>query len=196
MDTDNSLPLRAQGINLVFGVGDTNSKVVFIGEAPGRFENELKTPFVGRAGKLLDKILVNIGIPRATVYITNIVKHRPPENRDPLPEEIAVYAPYLKRELEILNAPIIAPLGRFSMNYFLPYAKISKDHGRVFRLSNKLIFPLYHPAAALRSTGVLKDLETDFKKLPELIKNFESLLTKTAPEAKQTTEAKNQISLF
>ena len=177
IDADTALPLLA-GVNLVFGVGNPDTKVVFIGEAPGRTENELKAPFVGRAGKLLDKLFESVRVPRSSVYITNIVKHRPPENRDPLPEELAAYAPYLKRELEIINAPIIATLGRFSMNYFIPDIKISESHGKLFRLKNKLIFPLYHPAAALRSTNVLKDLEADFKKLPKIIKNCESLLKK------------------
>lgn len=152
---------------------------MFIGEAPGFHEDRLVRPFVGQAGKLLDKLLAGIGWPREVVYITNIVKRRPPENRDPLPEEIEKYKPYLTRQIEIIDPKLIVTLGRFSMAYFLPDAKISRDHAVPSVVSTKegetvLVVPLYHPAAALRSTQVLKELEEDFKKLPELLKNAES----------------------
>ncbi|MEX2033172.1 MAG: uracil-DNA glycosylase, partial [Candidatus Colwellbacteria bacterium] len=143
---DTSLPLRES--NLVFGEGNPDAQVMFIGEAPGFYEDREGRPFVGQAGKLLNKLFEEIGWRREEVYITNIVKRRPPANRDPLPEEIEAYDPYLKTQIEILNPKIIAPLGRFSMNYFLPYAKISKDQGKEFFWQGKLIYPLYHPAAA------------------------------------------------
>lgn len=162
-----NLPLKNQA-NLVFGEGNIDSAVMFIGEAPGFNENEQKRPFVGRAGKLLDECIVGINWKRSDVYITNIVKRRPPENRDPLPEEIEGYKPYLARQIEIINPKIIATLGRFSMNYFLPLAKISHDHGKVFQHEGRIIFPLYHPAAALRATAVLEELKRDFKKLPDV----------------------------
>ncbi|MBI2013207.1 MAG: uracil-DNA glycosylase [Candidatus Colwellbacteria bacterium] len=171
---DTSLPLREA--NLVFGEGDHGSEVVFIGEAPGFYEDREGRPFVGQAGKLLNKLIEEVGWRREDVYITNIVKRRPPSNRDPLPEEIEAYESYLKTQIEIINPKIIAPLGRFSMNYFLPAAKISKDQGQIFWWHDKLIYPLYHPAAALRSTTVLEDLKKSFQKLPELVKNFEELL--------------------
>lgn len=161
------LPLK-DSANLVFGEGDINCAVMFIGEAPGFNEDMQKRPFVGRAGKLLDEMIIGIGWKRSDVYITNIVKRRPPENRDPLPEEIEAYKPFLARQIEIINPKIIAPLGRFSMNYFLPFAKISRDHGKVFQAESRIIFPLYHPAAALRATAVMEELKTDFKKLPEV----------------------------
>ncbi|MBI2475658.1 MAG: uracil-DNA glycosylase [Candidatus Taylorbacteria bacterium] len=159
------LPLKGSA-NLVFGEGDINSAVMFVGEAPGFNEDVQKRPFVGRAGQLLDQCIKEIGWQRADVYITNIVKRRPPENRDPLPEEIEAYKPYLARQIEIIAPKVIATLGRFSMNYFLPFAKISKDHGKIFQAEGRVVFPLYHPAAALRATAVLNELRDDFKKLP------------------------------
>ncbi|MBI2023089.1 uracil-DNA glycosylase [Candidatus Giovannonibacteria bacterium] len=172
METDEGLPLFGSA-TLVFGEGDPEARVMFIGEAPGFFEDKVGRPFVGRAGKLLGKLLADIGWPRGSVYISNIVKRRPPENRDPLPEEIEAYKPYLKKQIKIIDPKVIATLGRFSMNYFLPNAKISLDHGKPVIVKTKeksvLILPLYHPAAALRSTNVLKELEKDFKKLPALL---------------------------
>src|SRR3989338_1440470 len=128
LEANTSLPLYGTA-NLVFGEGNPEVDVMFIGEAPGFHEDRLSRPFVGRAGQLLDKLLAMISWPRESVYITNIVKRRPPENRDPLPEEISAYKPYLDRQIKIINPKIIAALGRFAMNYFLPDAKISKDHG-------------------------------------------------------------------
>ncbi len=160
-----NLPLKGK-VNLVFGEGNIDCAVCFIGEAPGFNEDMQKRPFVGRSGQLLDQMLQSIGWKRSDVYITNIVKRRPPENRDPLPEEIEAYKPFLARQIEILNPKIIATLGRFSMNYFLPLAKISRDHGSVFETQGRIIFPLFHPAAALRATGVMDDFKKDFKKLP------------------------------
>ncbi len=166
---DAALPLRES--NLVFGEGNINCDVMFIGEGPGYNEDKLKRPFVGRAGQLLDDLIKGIGWKREDVYITNIIKRRPPENRDPLPHEIEAYKPYLTKQIEIMNPRVIVTLGRFSMNYFLPDAKITRDHGRVLTIGGRIIFPLYHPAAALRSPvemmGVLKE---DFKKLPKILK--------------------------
>lgn len=161
-----ALPLRES--NLVFGEGDPDCKVMFIGEGPGFNEDKLKRPFVGRAGQLLDELIKGIGWKREDTYITNIVKRRPPDNRDPLPDEIGSYAPYLTRQIEIINPPVIVALGRFAMNYFLSEAKITRDHGRVFKIGDRLIFPIYHPAAALRSTEMLNTLREDFKKLPKV----------------------------
>jgi DNA polymerase len=155
--------------NLVFGDGNIDCEVMFIGEAPGFHEDKQGKPFVGRAGQLLNQLLTEIGWKRENVYISNIVKRRPPENRDPLPEEIEAYKPYLAKQIEIIKPKVIATLGRFSMNYFLPLAKISNDHGKIFETKDFIIYPLYHPAAALRSTTVLEDLRRDFKKLPEIL---------------------------
>ncbi|TSC73512.1 MAG: DNA polymerase bacteriophage-type [Parcubacteria group bacterium Gr01-1014_70] len=198
MEANGSLPL-ADISNFVFGEGNPDSEVCFIGEAPGFHENQQKRPFVGLAGKLLDKLLGEINWPRESVYITNIVKRRPPENRDPLPEEIASYAPYLKRQIEILEPNIIATLGRFSMNYFLPDAKISRDRGRLFRANSYFIYPLYHPAAALRSTNVLEELRKDFRRLPHAVeraKNGGVIKEEIQVQSKPEEDQNKQSSLF
>jgi DNA polymerase len=165
------LPLMAS--NLVFGEGNIDCKVMFIGEAPGQKEDELKRPFVGRSGHLLTKGIEAIGWKREDVYITNIVKRRPPENRDPLPEEIEAYKPYLTRQIEIIRPKIIATLGRFSMNYFLPHAKITRDQGKVFKAGEWTIYPLFHPAAALRNPSVMKEFKISFKRLPSILASIE-----------------------
>ena len=170
---DKSLPLAKS--NLVFGEGNPDTTVLFIGEAPGQREDELRRPFVGRSGQLLDKLIVEIGWKRADVYITNIVKDRPPDNRDPSPEEIESYKPYLARQIGIIKPKIIATLGRFSMNYFLPQAKITRDEGKLFQAGNYFIYPLFHPAAALRSTTTLEALRQSFKRLPAAITKAEEL---------------------
>lgn len=168
MTRDESLPLDS---NLVFGEGSVSAKVLFVGEAPGKNEDEAGRPFVGRAGKLLDKLIGELGWSRSDVYITNIVKRRPPENRDPLPEEIALYKPYLTKQIEIINPLLVVTLGRFSMNYFLPHAKISKDEGKTFKVDGRFIYPLFHPAAALRSPknwgGALR---RSFLKIPAVLR--------------------------
>lgn len=168
MERDASLPLHEA--NPVFGEGSADAKIVFVGEAPGKKEDELQRPFVGRSGQLLTKTLEDFGMKREDVYITNIVKRRPPENRDPLPREIAAYAPYLAEQLKILDPVIIVPLGRFSMNYFLPDAKITASQGTLFKTSEYLVYPVYHPAAALRSTAMLRAFRKSIKDLPKLLR--------------------------
>src|SRR6266481_270400 len=175
MEGDKTLPLQES--NLVFGEGNIDSDVLFIGEAPGKNENEQRRPFVGRGGQLLNKNIESIGWKREDVYITNIVKRRPPDNRDPLPEEILAYKPYLARQIRILDPLIIVTLGRFSMNYFLPTAKITKDQGKVFQLNGKFIVPMFHPAAALRNPAVMDEFRATFKKLPAIVKKC-SMLSK------------------
>src|SRR3989344_923411 len=161
---DKSLPL--QEANLVFGEGSPDCQVLFIGEAPGFNEDEQKRPFVGKAGQLLRKNIRNIGWQERDVYITNIVKRRPPENRDPNEEEIEKYKPYLARQIDIISPRVIVPLGRFSMNYFLPVAKITRDQGKLFNTDKYFILPMLHPAAALRGTTAMEMFENTFKKLP------------------------------
>ncbi len=189
------LPLQKIA-NLVFGEGDINCAVMFIGEAPGFNEDLQKRPFVGRSGKLLDECIASVGWKRNDVYITNIVKRRPPDNRDPLPEEIEKYKPYLARQIEIINPKIIATLGRFSMNYFLPFAKITRDHGKVFETEGKTIFPLFHPAAALRATAVMEDLRLDFKKLLTVVSGEPPALSPVATIAPKKSEKPSQTKLF
>jgi DNA polymerase len=171
MDSDESLQLKES--NLVFGEGNPDTAVLFIGEAPGFHENAKGRPFVGLAGKLLDAMIIGLGWKREDIYITNIVKRRPPENRDPSPEEIASYSPYLMKQIEIIDPKIIATLGRFSMNFFFPEAKISRDQGKIFWWQDRLIVPLYHPAAALRRTEVKEELKRSFAKLPRIKAKYE-----------------------
>ena len=152
--------------------------IFFIGEAPGLKEDQLVRPFVGRSGQLLTKTIESFGLKREDVYISNIVKRRPPENRDPLPSEIEAYKPYLKEQIEIINPKIIVTLGRFSMNYFIPTAKISRDQGKIFKVDNYLIIPMFHPAAALRGTTTLNQFQKSFKKLPTVLKKFDELMSK------------------
>ena len=160
----------------VIGEGNHEAQIMFVGEAPG--ENEAKTgrPFCGRAGKVLEKLLETVEMKREEVYITNIVKDRPPGNRDPLPDEIAVYAPFLDRQIEIIKPKVIATLGRFSMQYVMhrygldfELDSISKLHGQVFKAPNFIFVPLYHPAAAIYNQELMKVLESDFQVLKGVI---------------------------
>ncbi|MDD5431169.1 MAG: uracil-DNA glycosylase [Candidatus Pacebacteria bacterium] len=175
MINDKSLPLKT---NLIFGEGNIDTPILFIGEAPGATEDQLKRPFVGRGGQLLNNLIASSGWKREDFYITNIVKRRPPDNRDPLPEEIESYKPYLSKQIKIINPKIIVTLGRFAMNYFLPLAKITRDQGKIFKVGDKLVVPMLHPAAALRSTDMKKQLEKSFKKLPLLLAKADELLKK------------------
>ncbi|OGZ47735.1 MAG: hypothetical protein A3J55_03710 [Candidatus Ryanbacteria bacterium RIFCSPHIGHO2_02_FULL_45_17b] len=195
IEANRKLPLSSTA-NLVFGEGSPNAEVLFIGEAPGFHEDKHQRPFVGLAGRLLDKLLLELNWPRESVYITNIVKRRPPENRDPLPEEIEAYAPYLKEQIEILQPAIIATLGRFSMNYFLPDTKISRDRGRLFHVNKHFIYPLYHPAAALRSTTVLEELRKDFHRLPQALERAKNGVVVKEDPPKQKEDQGKQNSLF
>ena len=188
-----SLPLET---NLVFGEGNPDCDVLFIGEAPGQTEDEQKRPFVGRAGKLLDKHIERIGWKRTAVYITNIVKRRPPDNRDPLPEEIEAYKPYLTRQIEIINPTIIATLGRFSMNYFLPEAKITRDQGKVFTVDGRTIVPLFHPAAALRNPTMMKGFEASFSTLPDTVNDIKNPIPETSLEDIRPVKKDFQDPLF
>ena len=173
-----SLPLVSSAKDTVPGEGNPNAEIMFIGEAAGRNEALLRRPFVGLAGKLVDKQLEAIGIPRKEVYISNVVKCRPPDNRDPLPEEIAAFAPYLDREIEVLDPKLIITLGRFSMGKFIPDVKISMIHGRLHKMKfqgkMRFVLPFYHPAAALRQGKVMDMFIADFKKVPKILEYVNS----------------------
>lgn len=154
----------------VIGEGNHYSKVIFVGEAPGKNEAKTGRPFCGKAGKVLDDLLLSAGIKREDVYITNIVKDRPPGNRDPLPEEIRAYAPFLDRQIEIIGPKVIAALGRHSMNYFFEKLQIEKEpisvcHGKVFNLEKMDFIPLYHPAVVVYNPYKFDMLKEDFKVL-------------------------------
>lgn len=165
--------LAREAKNLVMGDGNVNTEIVLIGEAPGKNEDETGLPFVGAAGKFLNEMLGSAGMERKDIYITNIVKYRPPDNRDPLPEEKEAFWPYLVRQLEVIQPKIVVTLGRHSMEYFLPGQKISAIHGQPKRISfgdgKLVIVPLYHPAAALYNGSMRATLVEDFMKLPKII---------------------------
>lgn len=162
--------LKELSTNLVFGDGDLDADIVFIGEAPGKNEDLQGLPFVGASGKFLDEMLESINLKRKQVYITNIVKYRPPNNRDPLPQEKADFLPYLKKQLIVINPILIVTLGKHSMECFLPNDLISKVHGHAKRVKGKVILPLYHPAAALYSGGMRQTLKEDFERIPEILR--------------------------
>lgn len=167
--------LKKPGTNLVFGEGNPDARIMFIGEAPGFNEDRLGRPFVGQAGKLLDKLLELAGLKRADVYITNILKNRPPNNRDPLPTEIAEATSILDGQIGIIGPEVIVTLGRFSMAKFLSGVKITQIHGEPKRVGKFVIVPMFHPAAALRSPSVMKLIEEDFAKLPEILSHTDQI---------------------
>lgn len=168
--------LRDQATQLVMGDGNPDAEIVFIGEAPGKNEDLQGKPFVGAAGKFLNEMLAQAGMDRSDVYITNIVKYRPPDNRDPLPEEKAAFWPYLLKQLEIIQPKVVITLGRHSMEYFLPGMKIGQIHGEPKRIQfgdhTIVIMPLFHPAAALYNGGLRQTLIDDFLKVPEVIRRL------------------------
>lgn len=155
--------------NLVMGDGNASADVVFIGEAPGKNEDEQGLPFVGAAGKFLDEMLASIGLQRQDVYITNIVKYRPPGNRDPYPDEKAAFLPFLKEQLEVIQSKLVVTLGRHSMESLLPGLQISKCHGQPKRYNGQVYMPLFHPAAALYNGSMRETLMEDFAKIPRVL---------------------------
>jgi DNA polymerase len=169
---------------------------MFIGEGPGFHENEQGRPFVGAAGRFLEELLAKIGMQRSEVFITNVVKCRPPGNRDPMVEELEACGDYLERQIQSINPKVIVTLGRFSMARFLPNAKISAVHGQAMQVRGRLIVPMYHPAAALHQGSLRPVIERDFTQLPELIAGASAApdyTSQAAPEDKQDPE---QLSFF
>jgi DNA polymerase len=157
-------------MHAVPGEGDPDAQIVFIGEGPGFYEDQQARPFVGPAGKFLDELLGSIGLRRQDVYICNVIKCRPPGNRDPLPGEIAACKPWLDEQLDTIKPRVIVTLGRFSMSRYFPGQSISRIHGQAKREGNVTIVPMYHPAAALHQGSLRRTIEQDFLKLPELLK--------------------------
>jgi uracil-DNA glycosylase family 4 len=164
--------LAAGATQLVMGDGNPDAEVVLIGEAPGANEDRLGKPFVGAAGKFLDEMLTSIQLERTDVYITNIVKYRPPGNRDPHPEEIKAFIPFLEQQIAVIQPRLIVFLGRHAMNVFLPELKISQAHGHPVRKGGQVYLPLYHPAAALYNGGMRKQLLEDFAVIPQILKQL------------------------
>ncbi|TSC78532.1 MAG: DNA polymerase bacteriophage-type [Parcubacteria group bacterium Gr01-1014_33] len=171
----------ANKVHPVIGEGNHYAEIMFVGEAPGKTEAETGRPFAGQAGKVLDELLASIGIPRKDVYITNVVKDRPPMNRDPLPQEIALYAGFLDRQIEIIQPKVIVLLGRHSMKYIMEkfgleaqLTSISRMHGQIFLANASYgeikIVPMFHPAAALYNPDLKAEMQKDFKILREMEK--------------------------
>jgi len=169
------------------GEGPAQAAIMFVGEGPGFHEDKQGRPFVGASGQFLEELLKGIGFKREDVFIANVVKCRPPGNRDPLPEEIEACKFYLDRQIELINPRVIVTLGRYSMARWFPNAKISAIHGQPRKIEGRLIVPMFHPAAALHQPSLRKDVEADFRKLPEILAQFDQVENSEppAPEAAQ-----------
>ena len=191
---NNVCPELASGATqLVFGDGNPEAEIVFIGEAPGQKEDEQGLPFVGAAGRFLNEMLEMIGLKRSDVYITNIVKYRPPANRDPLPPEKAAFLPYLQSQLDVIKPKLVITLGRHSLEVLVPGLKISQCHGQPKRYNGQVYLPLFHPAAVLYNNSMRQTLIDDFKKIPQILAQTENLppISKpnSGPKINQPVEA-------
>lgn len=180
--------------NAVPGEGPENAEIMFIGEAPGFHEDRQGRPFVGAAGQYLDELLGMIGMDRQKVYITNVVKCRPPQNRDPQPHEMDACRPYLDCQIELLKPKVIITISRFAMMRWFPDKKISEIHGKPKRFGNLVVVPMYHPAAALHQPSLKATLEADFKRVPQILKEMHALKEEKKEEPKKPPT--EQLSLF
>jgi DNA polymerase len=180
------------------GEGPANCEIMFIGEGPGFHENEQGRPFVGAAGNFLEQLLAQAGLKRSDVWIGNVVKCRPPGNRDPLPEELSACDEYLERQIAAINPSIIVTLGRFSMGKYMPGAKISAVHGQMRKVGNRFVIAMFHPAAALHQAALKPAIMADFAKLPQLLAQARAALGKSAAaeKAEEPKEEPKQLSLF
>jgi len=186
------------------GEGPPDAEILCIGEGPGFYENEQGRPFVGAAGKFLDELLQNAGLKREQVFVTNVVKCRPPGNRDPLPEELSACNLYLQRQIEIISPCVIVTLGRFSMANFIPNVRISDVHGQARWIGGRLIVPMFHPAAALHQPSLKRTVIDDFSRLPNYIaqarQNRDKIQPVQSPEVKEVARMEpdeaTQLSLF
>ena len=173
------------------GYGDVNAEILFIGEAPGFNEDKQGLPFVGRSGKYLDYLIDLIGLKREQVFITNVVKHRPPDNRDPQADEIVACKGYLERQFAIIDPLVVATLGRFSMQMYFPDGRITQIHGKPRYADERAYYPLFHPAAALRNPNLRHDMEDDIRRIPEIlaeVKQRRAGEAAPAPEAPEDDE--------
>ncbi|MGC8880643.1 MAG: uracil-DNA glycosylase family protein [Anaerolineae bacterium] len=182
--------LHSGRVNAVPGEGPADATIMFIGEGPGFHEDRQGRPFVGSAGQFLEELLASIGLKREQVYITNVVKCRPPGNRDPLPNELQACKPYLDRQIELIGPKVIVTLGRYSMARYFPGQSISRIHGQARQVGGVMVVPMLHPAAALHQPQWKATIETDFKKLPAIIAQAERLNPPEPPLSPQ------QLSLF
>ena len=168
------------------GAGPENADIMFIGEAPGFHEDQQGLPFVGAAGSFLDELLESIDLKRDQVYVTNVIKCRPPGNRDPLPEEVEACKSYLDRQIELIQPKLVVTLGRFSMARAFPKARISRIHGQPLKISGVIYYPMYHPAAALHQPSLRPIVEDDMRRIPELIAQAAQMADSPLPvEAEQ-----------
>jgi len=200
--------LHQSRTHVVPGEGPADAQILFIGEGPGFHEDQQGRPFVGPSGQLLEKFLASIGLTREQVYITNVIKCRPPNNRDPLPSEVETCRPFLDRQIELIDPRIIVTLGRYSMERYFPGAKISQVHGRARRDGRRVYLPLYHPAYVLRNMAVMPEAEADFRKIPRLLARLLEVLEEEAragqpagaeggaPEAEPKEEGPRQLRMF
>ena len=173
--------LCAGRTNTVPGEGSAEAQIMFIGEGPGFYEDQQGRPFVGASGKFLDQLLASIGLDRRTVFITNVVKCRPPDNRDPQPDEIAACGKYLGEQISVIQPKVIVTLGRHSMQRYFPGEAIGKVHGQPRRKDETIVVPMYHPAAALHQGSLRNVIEADFRKLPDLLSRILSNSAAPAP---------------
>ncbi len=174
------------------GEGPSKADYMFIGEGPGFHENEQGRPFVGAAGKFLEDLLASIGLRREQVFICNVVKCRPPGNRDPLPEEIGACSGYLERQILAIQPKVIVTLGRYSMARFFPNVRISDIHGQGRTVNGRLVVAMYHPAAALHQPSLRRDIEADFARLPALVARVQS----QQPSTDKPPDSAQQLTLF
>jgi uracil-DNA glycosylase family 4 len=193
-------PLYLGTKNGVPGEGSPEAEVMFIGEGPGYHEDRQGRPFVGPAGAFLNELLASIGLDRSSVFITNVVKHRTPENRDPLPEEIAACADYLERQIAAINPKVIVTLGRYSMAIFFPTAKISQIHGQAKFVGGRIVVAMYHPAAALHQQTLRQTVVDDFKRaIPAALSEARRLAAEgklAQSEKKDDEQPPQQLTLF
>jgi uracil-DNA glycosylase family 4 len=184
--------------NAVPGEGPANAEIMFIGEGPGFHENEQGRPFVGAAGQFLDELLAKAGLKRSDVWIGNVVKCRPPGNRDPLTEELSACNVYLERQIAAINPKIIITLGRYSMAKYMPGAKISTVHGQMRRIGERFVIAMFHPAAALHQASLRPSIEQDFAQLPKLLEQARAALQRAAstPAPEAPKEEPKQLNLF
>jgi DNA polymerase len=178
------------------GDGPATADIMLIGEGPGFHENEQGKPFVGAAGKFLDELLESINLKRSDVFITNVVKCRPPGNRDPMIDELEACGGYLDRQIQAINPKVIVTLGRFSMARYFPNAKISQVHGQPVKVKGRLVVPMYHPAAALHQGSLRPVITQDFSTLPDLIAQADETPEQSGQTTSDSDQEPTQLSLF
>ena len=186
--------LSKQRTRAVPGEGSSNASIIFIGEGPGFHEDRQGMPFVGPAGKFLSELLDSVGMKREEVFITNVVKCRPPGNRDPLPGEIQSCKKYLDRQLELIKPKVVVTLGRHSMGRYFPGQTITKVHGKAKRMGDVMVYPVYHPAAALHNVSLKTVIEEDFKAIPGLMKEAAKETVKETAKSEELSS--KQLNLF